>query len=65
MNIDFSPPSKGTYNNAGSSRRLANCLEHEDMERMEQGIYTEELFNLTDDNIYKSQVIKNIDTNIG
>ena len=65
MNIDFPPPSKGTYNNAGSSRKLANYLEHEDMERMEQGIYTEGFFNLKDDNIYKSQVIKDIDSNIG
>lgn len=65
MNIDFPPPSKGTYNNAGSSRRLCNYLEHEDMERMEQGIYTEGFFNLTDDDIYKSQVIKDIDSNIG
>ena len=32
---------------------------------MEQGIYTEGFFNLTDDNIYKSQVIKEIDSNIG
>jgi hypothetical protein len=65
MNIDFPPPSKGTYNNAGSSRRLASYCEHEDLERMEQGIYTEGFFNLTDDNIYKSQVIKDIDSNIG
>lgn len=65
MNIDFPPPSKGTYNNAGSSRKLCNYLEHEDMERMEQGIYTEGFFNLTDDNVYKSQVIKDIDSNIG
>ena len=65
MNIDFPPPTKGTYNNAGSSRRLCNYMEHEDMQRMEQGIYTEGFFNLTDDNIYKSQVIKDIDTNIG
>ncbi|MCD7901223.1 MAG: DUF5712 family protein [Bacteroides sp.] len=65
MNIDFPPPSKGTYNNAGSSRKLCNYLEHEDMERIEQGIYTEGFFNLTDDNIYKSQVIKDIDGNIG
>lgn len=65
MNIDFPPPSKGTYNNAGSSRKLCNYCEHEDMERMEQGIYTEGFFNLTDDNIYKLQVIKDIDSNIG
>lgn len=65
MNIDFPPPSKGTYNNAGSSRKLCNYLEHEDMQRMEQGIYTEGFFNLTDDDIYKSQVIKDIDSNIG
>ena len=65
MNIDFPPPSKGTYNNANSSRKLCNYLEHEDLERMEQGIYTEGFFNLTDDNIYKSQVIKDIDSNIG
>lgn len=64
MNIDFPPSSKGTYNNAGSSRKLCNYCEHEDMERMEQGIYTEGFFNLTDDNIYKSQVIKDIDSNI-
>lgn len=65
MNIDFPPPSKGTYNNAGSSRQLANYCEHEDLQRMEQGIYTEGFFNLTDDNVYKSQVIKDIDGNIG
>lgn len=65
MHIDFAPPSKGTYNNAGSSWQLANYLEHEDLERMEKGIYTEGFFNLTDDNIYKSMVIKDIDSNIG
>ena len=65
MHIDFAPPSNGTYNNAGSSRQLANYLEHEDLERMEKGIYTESFFNLTEDNIYKSKVIKDIDTNIG
>lgn len=65
MHIDFAPPSKGTYNNAGSSRQLASYLEHEDLERMEKGIYTDGFFNLTEDNIYKSKVIKDIDTNIG
>lgn len=40
-------------------------LEHEDLERMEKGIYTDGFFNLTEDNIYKSKVIKDIDTNIG
>lgn len=65
MHIDFAPPSNGTYNNAGSSRQLANYMEHEDLERMEKGIYSEGFFNLADDNIYKSKVIKDIDTNIG
>ena len=65
MNINFPPPSNGTYNNEGSSRKLCNYCEHEDMERMEQGIYTAGFFNLTDDNVYKSQVIKDIDSNIG
>ena len=65
MHIYFAPPSSGTYNNAGSSRQLANYCEHEDLERMEKGIYTDGFFNLTDDNIYKSKVIKDIDTNIG
>lgn len=65
MHIDFAPPSKGTYNNAGSSRQLASYLEHEDLERIEKGIYTEGFFNLTEDNIYKSAVIKDIDNNIG
>ena len=65
MHIDFASPSNGTYNNASSSRQLANYLEHEDLERMEKGIYTEGFFNLTDDNIYKSKVINDIDTNIG
>ncbi|MBS5908241.1 MAG: clindamycin resistance transfer factor BtgB [Dysgonomonas mossii] len=63
MNIDFPPPSKGTYNNAGSSRRLCNYLEHEDLERMEKGIYTEGFFNLTEENLYKSQIVKDIDNN--
>lgn len=65
MNIDFPPPSKGTYNNAGGCRQLANYLEHEDLERMEKGIYTEGFFNLTENNLYKTQVIEDIDTNIG
>ena len=65
MHIDFAPSSKGTYNNAGSSRQLANYCEHEDLERMEKGIYTDGFFNLTDDDIYKSKVIKDIDSNIG
>lgn len=65
MHIDFAPPSNGTYNNAGSCRQLANYMEHENLERMEKGIYTEDFFNLTDDNIYKSKVIKDIDSNIG
>ena len=65
MHIDFAPPSKGTYNNAESSRQLVSYMEHEDLKRMEKGIYTEGFFNLTDDNIYKSTVIKNIDSNIG
>jgi hypothetical protein len=65
MNIDFPPPSNGIYDNAGSSRQLVNYLEHEDMERMQKGIYTEGFFNLTDDNLYKAQVIKDIDENIG
>ena len=65
MHIDFAPPSGGTYNNSGSSRQLANYCEHEDLERMEKGTYAEGFFNLTDENIYKSKVIKDIDTNIG
>ena len=65
MHIDFASPSAGTYNNAGSCQQLASYLEHEDLERMEKGIYTDGFFNLSDDNIYKSKVIKDIDTNIG
>lgn len=65
MHIDFALPSNGTYNNAGSSRQLVSYMEHEDLERMEKGIYTDGFFNLMDDNIYKSKVIKDIDGNIG
>lgn len=65
MHIDFASPSNGTYNNSGSCRQLTNYLEHEDLERMEKGIYTEGFFNLTEDNIYKSKMIKDIDHNIG
>ena len=65
MHIDFAPPSGGTYNNAGSSRQLVSYMEHEDLERMERGIYTDGFFDLTDDNIYKSKVIKDLDSNIG
>ncbi|BES61597.1 DUF5712 family protein [Dysgonomonas capnocytophagoides] len=63
MNIDFPPPSNGVYNNAGSSSRLARYLEHEDLERMEKGIYTEGFFNLAQENLYKSQVVRDIDNN--
>ncbi len=65
MHIDFAPPSGGTYNHAGRSRHLVSYMEHEDLERMEKGIYTDGFFNLMDDNIYKSKVIKDIDGNIG
>ena len=65
MHIDFAPSSGGTYNNAGSSRQLVSYMEHEDLERMEKGIYTDGFFSLTDDNIYKSKVVKDIDSNIG
>ena len=65
MHIDFAPPSIGIYNNVGSSRQLANYMEHEDLERMEKGTYIDGFFNLTEDNIYKSKVIKDMDTNIG
>ena len=63
MNIDFPPPSKGTYNNAGNCKRLAQYLEHEDLERMEKGIYIEGFFNQSEENLYKSQVVKDIDNN--
>lgn len=63
MNIDFPPPSNGIYNNAGSCKRLSAYLEHEDLERMEKGIYTEGFFSLTEENLYKSQVVKDIDSN--
>lgn len=65
MHIDFAPPSNGIYNNVGSSRQLANYMEHEDLERMEKGTYIDGFFNLTEDNIYKSKVTKDMDTNIG
>ena len=52
MHIDFAPPSAGTYNNTGSCRQLASYMEHEDLERMEKGIYTDGFFNLIEDNIY-------------
>ncbi|RGN77847.1 clindamycin resistance transfer factor BtgB [Bacteroides sp. 4_1_36] len=65
MHIDFAPPSNGIYNNVGSSRQLANYMEHEDLERMEKRTYIDGFFNLTEDNIYKSKVIKDMDTNIG
>ena len=57
MHIDFAPPSAGTYNNTGSCRQLASYMEHEDLERMEKGIYTDGFFNLIEDNIYKSKVL--------
>ncbi len=65
MNIDFPPPSKGTYNNAGSCRQLANYCEHEDMERIADGIFVERFFNLTDDDVPKAEVIRQINSNIG
>ena len=44
MHIDFAPPSNGTYNNAGSSRQLANYLEHEYLGRMEKVFLYRRLF---------------------
>jgi len=65
MNIDFPPPSNGIYNNAGSSRQLANYMEHEDLERITESVFVEGFFNLSDDNVPKAEVIQQIDNNIG
>ena len=65
MNIDFPPPSNGIYDNAGNCRQLIDYLEHEDMERIEKGLYAEDFFNMTEDSVYKPDVIKDIDSNIG
>jgi len=65
MNIDFPPPSTGIYNNAESSRQLVNYMEHEDMERMAEGIFVEGFFNLSEDDVSKAEVIQQIDSNIG
>ena len=58
MHIDFAPPSGGTYNNAGSSRQLVSYMEHEDLERMEKGIYTDGFFNLMDDNTINQRLLR-------
>jgi hypothetical protein len=65
MNIDFPPPSNGIYNNAGSSRQLVNYMEHEDMERITEGVFVEGFFNLSEDDVSKSEIIQQIDSNIG
>jgi hypothetical protein len=65
MNIDFPPPSNGIYNNAGSSRQLVNYMEHEDMERITEGVFVEGFFNLSEDDVTKAEVIQQIDSNIG
>lgn len=54
MYIDFAPPSKGTYNNTGSSRQLANYLEYEDLERMKKDTDFEDIskFSGPDRDIY-------------
>ena len=65
MNIDFPPPSNGIYNNAGSCRQLANYMEHEDMERITEGVFVEGFFDLSDDDVPKADVILQIDRNIG
>lgn len=65
MNIDFPPPSNSIYNNAGSCRQLVNYCEHEDMERIAEGIFIEGFFNLTNDDVPKAEVIRQIDSNIG
>ena len=65
MNIDFPPPSNGIYNNAGSSRQLANYMDHEDIERITEGVFVEGFFTLSDDDIPKAEVIQQIDNNIG
>lgn len=65
MNIDFPPPSNGIYNNAGSCRQLVNYMEHEDMERITDGVFIEGFFNLSGDEIPKAEIIQQMDSNIG
>lgn len=65
MNIDFPQPSNGIYNNARSCRQLVSYLEHEDLERISEGVFVEGFFNLTDNDVSKTEVIQQIDSNIG
>lgn len=65
MNIDFPPPSNGIYNNAGSSRQLVNYMEHEDLERITDGVFVEGFFNFSENDVLKAEVIQQIDSNIG
>ncbi len=60
MNIDFPQPSNGIYNNARSCRQLVSYLEHEDLERISEGVFVEGFFNLTDNDVSKTEVIQQI-----
>jgi hypothetical protein len=64
MCIDFASPFKRTYNKVGSSRQIVTYIEHENLKRIEQGIYTEGFFYQIENNIYKAKEMKEIYANI-
>lgn len=63
MNIKIHGGGSGTYANAGSSAALVNYLQHEDLDRMQQGEALEPFFNQEKDYIRSPEVIYQLDHN--
>lgn len=54
---------KGSYANTGSSEGVVNYLQHEDIQRIEQGQQVEHFFNQHEDRIKPKEVSSRIDNN--
>lgn len=63
MNCKIQGGGSGKYSNKGTSFGAASYLEHEDMERMKQGLEAEPFFNHDQTNVSKKELVKDIDGN--
>ena len=53
----------GTYSNSGSCSGVASYLQHEDLQRMQEGQTVEQFFDQSRDSVKPDEVVKEIDNN--
>lgn len=63
MNVKIQGGGGGAYGNTGSCAATTSYLQHEDLDRLQQGEQIEPFFNENRDNVPSKEVVNNIDNN--